>query len=139
MPELLWHNKLDSKLDQDLLNAYKIVESLSANIKISKNKVMAAIGEDWKENLEDTLKEFKDEDETKKKVLGPNYLQKYEDSTAKAKPPGGAGGGALPPSAAGGATKKPTDKAGPGGADKATPLDDKLEGPGEGAMPTAIE
>ncbi len=135
MPELMWHNKLDSKLDQDLLNAYKIVESLGG--KISQGKVFAAVGEDWKEELEASLKEFKDGEEMKTNVLGATYKEKYETKTGP-KPPGGAGAGALPPSAGGAAPKKPTDKAGPGAADKAVPLNDALEAPGEGAMPTTV-
>jgi hypothetical protein len=133
LPELMWHNKLDSKVDQDLLNAYKIAEALGA--KVSKAKIYAAMGLDSKEELEENLKEFKETEEAKEKVLGDTYKKKYEEETKPAKPPGGAGSGAKPP----GGDKKPTDKTPPGGAEKAVPLDDGLEAPGEGAMPATIE
>lgn len=137
MPELLWHNKLDSKVDSDLLSAYKLVESLG--VKMSKSKIMSAVGEDWRDNLEEGYKEFLDEDTIKTKVLGETRAKEY-DALNKPKPTGPAGGpgaGAMPPGAA--PAKKPMDKAGPGGADKAVPLSEPLEGPGEGAMPMALE
>jgi len=136
MPEIVWKNKLDPKLDTDLLDAFKKLED-TVGIKVSKTTAQAAVGIDWKEELETSLKEFKEAEEIKERVLGKELSKKYDESSEKpggAKPPGGPGGGAKPP----GADKKPG-----GAGDKKTPENDKpeenIEAPGEDGVPTGIE
>ncbi len=140
MPELVWRNKLDPKLDSDLLKALKDLEQ-GFGVKISKVTASSTAGVDWKEEYEGHLKEFKEGQEIKEKILGKTKAKEYdekEEAGAGAKPPGGPGGGAKPP----GADKKPDGgggPTGPGSADKNVTLDDGLEGPGEGGMPDTIE
>lgn len=139
MPEIRWKNKLDPKVDSETLNAYGQLEKFG--IKLSKKTVSAAAGIDWREELNNSLTEFKEEEEAKDNTLGPALKKKFEEATGeggskpKPKPPGGAGSGALPPGAKGdashppGSSDKPTDKG---------PIDEKLDAPDTG-MPGGVE
>jgi hypothetical protein len=144
MPTLKWHNKLDPAIDQDLLNAYAMLEKFG--IRISQTTVASAVGIDASEELEKSMKEFKSNKEKIVQTLGQEqaaeFLQVGQQAAQGAKPPGGPGAGAKPP----GSSPKP-----PGGMDDAskppgsapetggTSLNDSLEAPQGGGLPTGVE
>jgi hypothetical protein len=142
VPTLKWKNKLDPTVDTDVLAAYQILEKFG--IKLSKATVSSAVGVDWEDELEKSLKEFKTEKEAKEKTLGQTELAQYEAEYGKGgqQPPGGAppgapgtpGGGAKPPGATG---KLPGAMGGPGGAPG---MNDASNPPGsaEPTMPGAL-
>lgn len=142
VPTLKWKNKLDPTVDTDVLAAYQILEKFG--IKLSKATVSSAVGVDWEDELEKSLKEFKTEKEAKEKTLGQTELAQYEAEYGKGgqQPPGGAppgapgtpGGGAKPPGATG---KPPGAMGGPGGAPG---MNDASNPPGsaEPTMPGAL-
>lgn len=142
MPQLVWRNKLDPKLDTDLLSAYQQLEK-SFGFKICKATAGAAVGIDWKDELESSLKEFKEEKDIKEKVLGKNYEEEYSELSSKsspgARPPGGPGAGAKPPSATKKPSDKPKDNTPPGGAEKDVSMEEDIESPGESGPPAGIE
>jgi len=136
MPKIHWKNKLDPEVDSDLLAAYGQLEK-TFGIKLSKSTVMAAVGLDLQTNEEKALKEFKDSEALKTKVLGPALVQKYDTDTGGAggaKPPGGAGSGAKPPGA-GGKTPSKDDASNPpgsgAGGEGSGALAEPIEAPGE--------
>lgn len=145
IPTLKWKNKLDPTVDTDVLAAYQILEKFG--VKLSKATVSAAVGIDWEDELDKSLKEFKTEKESKEKTLGTTELAEYEAEYGKggqqqAPPgaPGTPGAGAKPPAATG---KPPGGMAAPG-AGGAPPLgggmNDASNPPGsaEPAMPGAL-
>lgn len=130
MPTLKWKNKLDPSVDQDLLNAYGMLEKLG--VKLSKATISSAVGLDWQDELEGSLKEFKSESEMKDKILGDNLKEKYDQAHGQvqqqgAQPPGAPGSGAKPPGAPGGA--KPGGAPAPGG------MNDASKPPGSAPAP----
>ena len=50
MPTLKWKNKLDPSVDQDMLNAFAMMEKLG--VKLSKSTISSAVGLDWQDELE---------------------------------------------------------------------------------------
>jgi len=156
MPTVKWKNKLDPSVDQDLLNAYKMLEQ-GFGIKLSKSTVTSAVGVDWQDELDKSLREFKSAEEMKKQTLGKADLQKYEQQGGPqgAQPPGTPGAGAKPPAAAG---KPPGGAAPAGGAgggllapggmnDASQPpgsaegggvLQETIESPSGGGLPTGV-
>jgi len=155
VPTLKWKNKLDPTVDTDVLAAYQILEKFG--IKLSKATVSSAVGIDWEDELEKSLKEFKTEKEKKEQTLGQTELALYEAEHGKASQtpggappgaPGGPGAGAKPPAATGkppGAMGAPGAPPGgmndasnpPGSAEPAVPgaLGGGIEGPGGGGLP----
>ena len=141
VPKLVWHNKLDPNLDEDLLRALGQIKQ-QFGIKVRKETVCNAVGVDWEEELAGHYKEFLTEEKIKTKILGATKSQEYDtqESAGGAKPPGTPGAGALPPGA------KPPKGGGPtppGGAAKNVTMNDKVEPPGGAGggseMPTTIE
>lgn len=142
VPTLKWKNKLDPTVDTDVLAAYQILEKFG--IKLSKATVSSAVGVDWEDELDKSLKEFKTEKAAKEKTLGQTELAQYEAEYGKGgqQPPGGAppgapgtpGAGAKPPGATG---KPPGAMGGPGGAPG---MNDASNPPGsaEPTMPGAL-
>jgi|GEM_PF-4508472 len=139
MPELIWKNKLDPKLDEAMLSALKQLEGFG--FKVSKGTIGGAVSLDWKEELEAHLKEFKEEKDIKDGLLGKTLTEEYDEKNqpAGAKPPGGPGAGAKPPGADKKPGGKPSDPAAIGSNAPNTTLDDSIEGPGEGGPPVEIE
>lgn len=156
VPTLKWKNKLDPTVDTDVLAAYQILEKFG--IKLSKATVSSAVGIDWEDEMDKSLKEFKVEKEKKEKTLGATELALYEAEYGKggqqapggAPPgaPGGPGAGAKPPAATGkppGAMGAPGAPPGgmndasnpPGSAEPTSPgaLGGGIEGPGGGGLP----
>jgi hypothetical protein len=142
MPEIVWKNKLDPKLDMDLLAALEKLKN-TFGFKISKVTAQAAVGIDWKEEEENTFKEYKESKELQERTLGDTMSKQYDEEAqqqgAGAKPPGAPGSGAKPPGAEG----KPPGAGGgstpPGGADKNTPMTENIEAPGSDGMPSTVE
>jgi hypothetical protein len=147
MPTIKWRNKLDPGVDTDLLNAYAMLEKFG--IRLSHSTVSGAVGVDANEELEKSMKEFKDNqtkiEDTLGKEMGAAYLQQGQQAAGGAgggaKPPGGPGAGAKPPGAGG----KP-----PGGMDDASKPPgsapdggggglDSIEKPSGGGLPTGVE
>jgi hypothetical protein len=149
MPTLKWKNKLDPSVDMDLLQAYGMLEKLG--VKLSKATISSAVGMDWQDELESSLKEFKSESEMKDKVLGDNLKQKYDQAHGQAQqqqaqPPGAPGSGAKPPGASPGgkpggapggmddASKPPGSAPSPGGTGDLG----SIEGPSGGGLPSGV-
>jgi len=142
MPTVKWKNKLDPSVDTDVLQAYKALKD-AFQIPVSKSTAAGAVGLDYKEELEKSLHEFKEDREHIEKTLGKELAQQYiqQNQPAKPTPPGTPGAGAKPPGAAGkppaAAGKDMTDEsAPPGSAESTGPLNDTIEAPSGGGLPT---
>jgi hypothetical protein len=146
MPRLKWKNRLDPSVDTDLLGAYGMLEKFG--IRISKSTISSAVGMDSWEELEKSMKEFKEEKALIESTLGANlskqFLEMGQQAAGAAKPPGGPGAGAKPPSAMG----KPssggmTDESAPPGSAPGAIGGGALEGgpekPEGGGVPIGVE
>jgi hypothetical protein len=150
MPTIKWKNKLDPSVDQDLLNAYQMLEKMG--VKLSKATISSAVGVDWQDELDLSLKEFTTAEKMKADVLGAAGLDKYNKAQGQGQqqapaPPGAPGSGAKPPSAGGAppggakppgggmddASKPPGSGAAPGGGLEA------IQSPSGGGLPTGVE
>lgn len=142
MPTLKWRNKLDPSIDQDVMQAYAMLEKFG--VRIAKSTVAGAVGLDAREELEKSMKEFKSEDTLVNETLGAELAQKFlqqgqQAAAPGAKPPGGPGAGAKPP-AAGGKTPGGMDDASrpPGVGDTGGAMNEGLEKPEGGGIPTGV-
>ena len=141
MPTLKWRNKLDPSIDQDVLQAYAALEKFG--IRIAKSTVAGVVGLDAREELTKSMKEFKSEDglinTTLGKELAQKFIQQGQQAAGGAKPPGGPGAGAKPPGAAGKSPGGMDDASRPPGVgDTGGALNDSLEKPEGGGLPTGI-
>ena len=143
LPEIKWKNQLDPQVDGDLLKAYEQLEK-SFGIKLTKTRVCAAVGFDFKEEEEAELVEYKDSATMKQQILGPALDKKKKEEQA-AKPGGGGaagapGSGAKPPGADGkpgkGDTPDGSHPPGSGGEQGTGALSESVDSAGGDALVT---
>jgi len=141
--KLNWKNKLDPKVDEEVLRAYTQLKNFGFNV--SHDSVGSSVSLDWKDELKKAALEFKERDEILSNTLGPSLKEKFEKENAPqqpgqgAKPPGTPGAGAMPP----GSMPKPKPPAGgqpgvvnaPGTAEPVNgPLSESFDGPSDSGM-----
>ena len=96
-PKIIWRNNLDSKVDNDLLQALGQIKNYG--FPVSETTLGDAVGLDPIEEIKKKAIEFKEKDQAVSKILGDDLSKKfYQEQAAPAgtRPPGTPGGGAKP-------------------------------------------
>jgi|LSQX01.2.fsa_nt_gb hypothetical protein len=129
-PKIIWKNKLDSNVDDDMLKALQTIKNMGFDVSLQ--TIGSTVGLDWVDETKKMAHEFLEKGEVLSETLGETKKLEFEQSRSQQTKPAGAPGSGAPPTGSGKAPpgKKPPSTP-PGNSDNpGKPSNEPIESPG---------